>query len=35
MLTSGATLPFNRLLRADFEDLAEAASSSAGFTPAR
>ncbi len=31
MLTSSATMPFNRLLRADFDDLAGAASSSTGL----
>lgn len=31
LLTSGATLPFNRLLRADFDDLAAAAASSSGL----
>ena len=31
LLTSSATIPFNRLLRADFDDLAGAASSSAGI----
>ena len=31
LLTSSATMPFNRLLRADFDDLASAASSSSGL----